>query len=219
MLEGKQVNIKVGGDFDPIPADKYTVLIADVNLVTQFNKWKGEDQELLNYQYIVLDDKAMDGDETTRGRYLWHRMSQSLSSKSWLMKLAKAVVGRELTREEMEKFDPEALIGKQVDVMVEQNPSKDGSAVYNNVISYAKNLKALEPVDFNAGQSEKEVESTPVETPNLMEGGLDLEDAFAESLEKESEEAEEELTAEEVAEMEAKLKKAKAKAKSATAKA
>lgn len=175
MLEGKKYNIKVGGDYDPIPADKYTVQIEDITLVTQFNKWKGEDQELLNYQYVVLDDKATEDGGTTRGRYLWHRMSQSLSSKSWLMKFVKAVYGRDLTREELESFDPEAVMGKQVDVMVEVNPSKDGSAVYNNIISYSKNLKALKDIESDKKQSKKkEVESKPVD-----DGDLDSASTFA----------------------------------------
>jgi len=190
MLDGKKTNISVGGDYDPIPSDKYTVQIADVNLVTQFNKWKGEDQELLNYQYTVLDEKPMpESDESTRGRLLWHRMSQSLSSKSWLFKMVRAVYGRDLTREELEAFaeDPECIIGRQVDVMVEQNPSNDGATIYNNIISYSKCVKKLEPYMEVQATKTLEKETSPlgknVDLDNALpvpEGTLDFEDAFSE---------------------------------------
>ena len=58
MLEGKKLNIKIGGDFEPIPMDKYTVQIADVNLKSQFNKFKGVEEEMLNFQYVILDKKS-----------------------------------------------------------------------------------------------------------------------------------------------------------------
>ena len=191
MLNGKKIDIKLGGDYDPIPNDKYTVQIADVALKTQFNKWKGEDQELLNYQFTVLDENPMPTEgEDTRGRFLWHRMSQSLSSKSWLLKLVKATYGRDLTREELEAFaaDPECIIGRQVNVMVEQNPSNDGSIIYNNIISYSKCMKELEP--WMEVQSKKtiEKESSPLggKANEILnpKGGLSFEDAFTEKKEE-----------------------------------
>lgn len=149
MLD-KKVTIKVGGDFSPIPMDKYTVQIADVNAITQFNQFKGEEQEMLNYQFIVLDDKPTEDNNSTRGRYLWKRCSMSLNEKSWLGKLAKAAYGRDLTNEELKSFDPESIVYKQVDVMVNQVPSKDGSMIYNNIVSFGKTVKPLEAYDNEA---------------------------------------------------------------------
>ena len=227
MLNGKETDIKVGGDYDPIPSDKYTVQVVDVNLVTQFNKWKGEDQELLNYQFAILDDKPMpDSEETTRSRLLWHRMSQALSSKSWLLKMVKAVYGRDLTKEELEAFasDPESIIGKQVDVMVEQNPSNDGSVIYNNIISYSKCVKQLDPYMDTPAATTKTKKSSPaiekVETPSLTpEGGMDFEDAFPAAKPEKSNTGDVDLDkildsdvdTDEVIELEAKLKAARAK--------
>lgn len=227
MLEGKKANIKIGGDFDPIPMDKYVVQVADVNLKKYFNKFKGEEVEMLNYQFVILDEKPMpESKETTRGRYLWHMMSQSLSSKSWLTKLAKAVYGRELTKEEMEKFDPEAIVGKQVCVMVEPKENADRTATYNNIVSYAKAAKLLEPLEVVANTiklneiATKPVEpEKPVEVPNLHP---DEADPFVTLLEEENAEARDKivnkLTAEEEPEeeeseeeLELKLKLAKAK--------
>ncbi len=171
MLEGQKVKIKVGGDFDPIPMDKYTTLIADVNLVKQFNQFKGEEVEMLNYKFAILDDKPMpektDGGKagTTRGRFLWKRCSLSMSEKSWLMKLANAAEGRTLTKPEMEAFDPESIVAKQVDVMVEQAPSKDGTAIYNNIVTFSKTLKQLPTVEIKPASNVVETKTVPVTAP------------------------------------------------------
>ena len=175
MLD-KKIEIKVGGDFDPVPADKYTVLIVDVNLVSQHNKWKGTEVDMLNYQFIVLDDKEMpesDGEkESTRGRFLWHRISPVINDRSWLGKFLKAVYGRDLTKEEKEEFDPESIIGKQVSVMTEQNES--GDRVFTNIISYTKCTKKLKPVEFesNAG-AVVEKSSVPATAPESADDVLD----------------------------------------------
>lgn len=179
MLGGRKIDIKVGGDFDPVPMDKYTVLIADVDLIIQFNKWKGVEVELLKYQFIILDDKETEDGSSTRGRYLWHRMSPSLSPKSWLLKFAKATYGRELTKEEMEEFDPEELVGKQVDVMVEN--SENEGQVYNNIVSYSKTVKKLEPVSVKQEVSKtapvQRVSSSVIKkAEEVLDGGLGLEE-------------------------------------------
>ena len=72
------------------------------------------------------------------GRYLWKRTSLSMHEKSWLRKIAKGVYGRDLTTDEMKNFDPESLVGKNVDVFTEQSPSKDGTKIFSNIISFTK---------------------------------------------------------------------------------
>lgn len=143
MLEGKKVNIKVDDgtvSFDPIPADKYLCQIVDVNSVESPNPFKGGAIETkLNYQFVLLDEKKeLKPGVSLRGRYLWKRTSLSMNPKSWLYKLAKAVYGHELSIEEQKAFDPEAIVGMRVDCMVEQQPSKDGSKIYSNIISFTK---------------------------------------------------------------------------------
>jgi hypothetical protein len=215
MLGDKKVKIKVAGDYDPIPMDKYTVQIADVNFKVQRNAFKGIEEERLNFQYIILDDKPIsdeEGAESVRGRYLWHAVTPALSSKSWLLKLAKAVYGRDLTKEEMESFDPESLIGKQVDVVVEQNTGKDGVTIYNNITSYGKNLKKLPPLEVAKKQEEvvekttkpARAETETVEVPNLQPS---LDDPFLDDLDKEEEDTEDA----ELEKLEAELKAKKAK--------
>ena len=71
MLGGKKPDIKVGGDYSTVPADKYTVQVVDVNFKTRFNSFKGVEVEGLNFQFAILDNKpSEDADGTTRGHYL-----------------------------------------------------------------------------------------------------------------------------------------------------
>ena len=151
MLNGAKTNIKVNeGTFSVLPMDKYTVQITDVNLKTQFNSFKQIEEDLLNYEFTVLDNKTMtvkdendkDVIESIRGRKLWKRMSQNLGTKSWLGKLAEAVNG-EMTKDQKLAFDAESIIDKQVDVMVEiqEGQGKNVGNQYNNIISFAKAAK------------------------------------------------------------------------------
>lgn len=148
----KKVNIKIGADFEPLVAGVYTVQISDVNSLMSFNQWQGKEVEVLKYTFVVLNDvlvaEKIPTNEMSRGRLLWsNKMSPSLHPKSSLFKMVKGVYGRDLTKAEAEKFDPESLIGKQVDVVVEQNPSKDGLRIFNNIVSYIKTSKLLAPVE------------------------------------------------------------------------
>lgn len=174
MLEGKKVVIKTSEDmpaFDPLPDDKYTVQIVDVNAVEQANSFKGGAMETrLNYQFVIVDDKKeLKPGVSLYGRYLWKRTSLSMHEKSWLRKLARAVYGRDLSVDEQKSFDPESVIGKNVDVMTEQSPSKDGSRVFSNIISFTKaSLKGcmgqeLKPFDFADAKKKAEERKAGIE--------------------------------------------------------
>lgn len=163
MLNGIKPTIRVGGsNFNPISDGAYTLQIVDVSMVSGFNKFKGVDEDKLNYQFAVLDDVKQDDGSSSRNRYLWKRCSLSMNEKSWLYKLAKAVVGHDLNKEEMEKFDAESLVGKQVKALVSQSPSSDGTTIYNNIMTFSKADKQLEPVDFEAKPQSVEVSSKSV---------------------------------------------------------
>lgn len=148
MLD-KKYEVKVGGDFSPLDMGVYQVQIVDVSAVEQANPFKGGAIETkFNYQMAVLDDNTMADGSTSRNRYLWCRCTPVLSEKSWLFKMAVAVLGRTLTKEEQDTFDAESLVGKQVKVMVEQKPSKDGTKVFNNILSFSHASKDMEKVEF-----------------------------------------------------------------------
>lgn len=148
MLD-KKYEVKVGGDFSPLDMGVYQVQIVDVTAVEAPNSFKGGVMETkFNYQMAVLDDVDLSDGTKARGRYCWLRCSPVLSEKSWLLKLAIAVMGRPLTDEEQKNFDAETLVGKQVKVMIENKPSKDNTKVWSNVISVSKIAKELEKIEF-----------------------------------------------------------------------
>lgn len=163
MLNGIKPTIRVGGsNFNPISDGAYTLQIVDVTMVSGFNKFKGVDEDKLNYQFAVLDDVKQEDGSSSRNRYLWKRCSLSMNEKSWLYKLSKAVSGRDLTKEEMEAFDAESLIGKQVKALVSQSPSSDGTTIYNNIMTFSKVDKQLDPVEFEAKPQSVEVSTKSV---------------------------------------------------------
>lgn len=231
MLE-KKIEIPLGGNFDPIPMDKYTVQCVDVNLVKQQKFQSTEEEEVLNYKFAILDDKPMevtteDGskkDGSTRGRFLWKRCRLALGDKAWLRKLANAAFGRTLTNDELKTFDPETIVGKQVDVMVEQT-EKD-QKVFVNIVSFGKTIKPLKPMDDadlkKTGQTVQK-ETAPAVAP-------DADDEADKLIQKVNQEKDETVVPETVADdstpegeddvavLEAQLKLAKAKAKAAAKK-
>lgn len=234
MLTGTNTSIKKGGDFEPVPTDKYIVLIADVNQVQRQKYHSTEMEDKLNFQYTILDDKAMPVKpgkpaETTKGRFLWHAMTKSLGARSWLLKLARAAYGRDLTDAEFEKFETDgenttnAMVGKQVEVMVEAAPNADHTAVYNNILTYAPVLKPL-PVPEGAMVAKNQTVIESVTTPAVAPADDNDPEKFIAKLEKEEQGAVTPTAAVEAPdaaaeEADAEVKLAEAKLKAAKAKA
>ena len=188
MLNGVKPEIKMGGDFDVIPMDKYTVQIVDVNL-EEVTKWQSvEKEEVLNYKFVILDDKTIEnedgGTSSTRGRFLWHKIRLVYGKTSWLAKLATAVVGRDLTKEEVAKLDVESLVGKQVDVITENKDSKDGTRTFTNIKVFTKTKKELEPLGDVSKGAVVHKESVPVTAPTAVKKDAD---EFLGNLKKEGE--------------------------------
>jgi hypothetical protein len=161
MLDGKKVNISTGGNFNPISDGAYICQISDVSLINGFNSFKGADEDKLNYLFIVLDDNKQEDGTSSRGRYLFKRCSLSLNEKSWLYKVYKAVIGHSPSKEELEGFDPEKLVGTQVKCLVEQKPGKN-DIIWNNIISFSKADKVLDPVEYTPKPSVIEKTTTGV---------------------------------------------------------
>ena len=137
MLNGKTFSFKAGGDFTPLEEGVYQVQVVDVNLIENvITTYAPEGKDMLEFKFAVLD-------EGSRGRFLWHRMTPSLNSKATMAGMVKAVLGHVPSADEVSTFNPETLIGKQVQAVVVQNPSSDGSKIWNNIQSYVKANKEL----------------------------------------------------------------------------
>ena len=155
MLNGAKVTISTGeGNFEPVPMGTYICQVTDVNIKTVFNQFRQEEQDILLYEFTILDNTTMtikndkDEDEivSIRGRKLWKRTSLSLNSKSWLYKLASAILG-EMTHDQKEAFHPEVIIDKQVSTLVEiqEGQGKNAGNKYNNILAFSIVKKELSP--------------------------------------------------------------------------
>jgi hypothetical protein len=161
MLNGIKPTIKVGNSFSLIPEGVLTLQIVDVNL--EQTSYLGVEKDVLNYKFAILDDIEDQDGGKARGRFMWKRCSLSLNPKSWLNKLAVAVVGHELSDKEKEEFDPESLVGQQVSAMVEQRTSQDGASTYNNILKFSRATKKLAEVEYHPQPSVIETTSKPID--------------------------------------------------------
>lgn len=151
-----KLEIKKSGDFPLIPEGKYTVQIMEVDLIRQMNAFKGKEEDMLKYRFAILndviDDTNADG-QNLRGQFLFRRCCLSINPKSWLGLLLKAVYGRELSDEEVNKFFPTDIVGHQVDVLVGHNEGKDGRT-YANILTFSPNKKTLPTLEAEAKEPE-----------------------------------------------------------------
>ena len=179
LLNGQDAGVKTSGSFRPIPEDKYTIQLLKIKSDRKFNQFKGEELPVLNFQFVVLDDKPIvvdkaeleEGEEnTTRGKYLFQTCSLSYTSRSNLYKLLAAMLGQELSKDESEKFDLSSLVGGQVSAMVNQAPNKDKTAIFNNVLSFSKCVKKLSEWEIaKEAKTEKSSQSIAGEVDSALE--------------------------------------------------
>lgn len=139
--------------YTPMPADKYQVMIYDVNPIQELS-FKGDEMvDKLEFVFIVLDDKKFESiddkgevkEETTRGRKLWRKIPRSFSpggkfKASLFFELMCAVERKTLTKEDLVAVNPNTLIGQQLAVFVSINDT------WNNIDSFLPVKKDLEPM-------------------------------------------------------------------------
>lgn len=170
------------GDFETIPEGIYTLQIIKVE--DAFWTYKGQDKEGFNFTFAILDDEELpESGESTRGRYLWWRVSNSINKRSHLYKLACAALGRDLTAEETdtsedndELLSPEDdLVGLQLTGIVKHNEDSDGR-LWANIDSVTKVKEELEPLEVKTSDEDevKTTKTTPLE--EVMEEEDDDED-------------------------------------------
>lgn len=153
--------------FHPVPDNKYHVQITDVNEEERLNNFSGEKEKIYNFEFTILDNNNFeytdqDGEkqiETTRGRRLWRKIPKRLTSSSrfrasLLYEVLTAVEGKQLAQEELKPLNPNTLIGQQLAVFVSVNGE------YNNIESFMKTDKELEPVPTVFERQQQQAEET-----------------------------------------------------------
>ena len=127
--------------YPPLPKNIYPVEILAIDLVDAKGKYSKPGDKNFSFQFTVLAGK--DKEENLRGRNLWDNfvpttLFEGKKGKCSLWRIAEAVLGRELTQQEMsEGFDGtfiNSLIGKQIKVYNSHN-LKNGTT-YNLITDY-----------------------------------------------------------------------------------
>lgn len=123
---------KKSGDFVPHPITEGTVkgVIVDVTPLKKQQSQYGEREVFrLVYQTEVTDEEG-------RPCYIWSRgYTPSLNEKANFRKDLKKILGRELTKAELDEFDPDVLIGVGVKLIVEHEIGERDGQTYA-VISF-----------------------------------------------------------------------------------
>lgn len=131
--------METGGNFDAFPSGKYTLQIADINVVMESYMGNAE-EEKFKFTFFVLNDvKFMGSDnkeKSTRGRKLWKSFSKFVSPGANLFKFIKVLDPNFalMTAEQKQSYHLDSLIGRQIDTLVSKTPSKkDDTVYYNNI--------------------------------------------------------------------------------------
>lgn len=181
MIEGTYtVKPSILKKFKPFPLDKYQAQVTDVDLYKAISKFSGQEEELLNFEFTVLDNKNFDymedGEkiiESTRGRRVWKKIRPSLSAgskkskASWFYKLVCAIEKKDLSGEELSEIDPNTLVGQQVIIMTEI------SGDYNNITGFGPIDKPMPDVPNASDRVKEEQENVePEEVKEEVVGDL-----------------------------------------------
>jgi len=120
---------KKGGDFTPHPQTDAPVkaVIVDITPLKKRMTAFGEKEEFrLVYETEVMDE------ENDRRFCVWSRgYTCSLNEKAAIRKDLKKILGRDLTKAELEEFDLEGMIGKGVKLIITHDEHDD--KVYANI--------------------------------------------------------------------------------------
>lgn len=134
---------KKGGDFTPHPETEGTVkgVIVDVTPTKKVQSEYGErDVFRVVYETEVEDDEG-------KRFCMWSRpYTPSLNEKANFRKDVKKIMGRDLTKAELDEFDTEGLLGMGVKLIVQHEEGKDGKT-YSviSIIGPDKDKTTLKP--------------------------------------------------------------------------
>lgn len=154
---------KKSGDFVPHPITEGTVkgVIVDVTpLKKQQSQYGERDVFRLVYQTEVENEEG-------GPCYIWSRgYTPSLNEKSNFRKDLKKILGRELTKAELDEFDPDVLIGVGVKLIVEHEIGERDGQTYA-IISFlgADKDKPLKPTGKYIRVQDRDTNGAPQSAP------------------------------------------------------
>ena len=121
-----------------IPEDEYVArIVSIIDFGTQKTTWQNAEklQEQVKVQFELVEYSRewtnKEGETIEGNAMLSKTYTQTMSSNGNFIKLAKAAMGRKLTTEEEEAFDPDVLLGLPVLLEVGEGESDNGK--YNKI--------------------------------------------------------------------------------------
>jgi len=194
-------------EWPPIPEDVYQTEITNLEYKTEKNKYKEREKDpikkaampdeksVINFEFTIIEEGQY------YGRKVWQKMSPikpyppSGTMTSWMYRLASAMAGHPITREEADKFtssDVNDFVRRQVKVVIKHSVPDFNGKVWNNIESFVTAKTQLPPFDEAKvpKDNQPEVKNEPT--------GYEKAKAIADSLPRTSSPTEEELKVEDI---------------------
>lgn len=160
IADNMKIEFKPFEGFTPLPEDKYTVELLDINTKEAKGQFAKPGDMNLSFQFVLLEGEAEDG-TSLRGRSVWANFAPTTlfdnpKAKNWpgkceTWRIIEALSGVEM-KEEATKAGLtgevlNALIGEQCVVFTANTVSKtDSTKVFSNIINYKVATKKLKPL-------------------------------------------------------------------------
>jgi len=157
-----KIEKKEGGKL--LPEDIYNVELFDVN-IEQGKKFQSEELEnKLSFLFVILDGK--DGEEDLRGRILSKKFVPMYlyigkNGKNMLFQIVEALLGRELTREQIANFTTDnidQLIGMQCRVTVKDKQTAQGNT-FSNIEGLLRSKEEIKPLTSKEKEAVKKIQN------------------------------------------------------------
>ncbi len=155
-------------EWKTIPEDVYQVAIEDIN--PGYKEYKGQREEVLVFQFIILDDGEFKGERLFKKMKPVVYDGANSNRPSYLYQIWKAAMKVEPTQEQLASGltseELNSLIGQQLRVSVKLSPPAANGKIYSNVegVMQAKTLlelpklKQKAPVEFKREEAEATVD-------------------------------------------------------------
>jgi hypothetical protein len=164
-------------EYELLPEGMYQCEIVDITIKTE-RAWESDDEEdKFNFTFAIVDGQY-------KSRLLWKSARIIMSagwekgSPSWLYKIYCAAVGKKLTDDEAQGVSSDminALIGKQVLLVVVQKPKKDGTLKnsIDNILTSSKRIDYVKKPQTTFTE-EIETEAAQLQTESKVEEEVDV---------------------------------------------
>jgi len=105
---------------------------------------------------LVFETEMVD-EENERNWCIWSRnYTPSLHEKAAFRKDVKRIMGRDLTKAELDEFDTECLLGMGVKLIVQHEESPDGEKTYANISFLTNDPKPMKPTGGYTRQRDRD---------------------------------------------------------------